>query len=190
MILINVYKESDGMDKRHNISIPVEVNTRKEKAKDLRLIFSDRVTVQFTTKEGTVSTVEGRWCNPCKYVINFLIANEVNSPKIRNDPEFLTAEGKRKAFHTGGNSSCRAHIRQHYDLYKDLCKQANITEQHWAIPRLIWREMEAARRGKKPGPKQRTLEFIAKDDAPLTFTHENLLHVVTQFVAVDDQVST
>jgi len=69
MILINVYKESDGMDKRHNISIPVEVNTRKEKAKDLRLIFSDRVTVQFTTKEGTVSTVEGRWCNPCKYVI-------------------------------------------------------------------------------------------------------------------------
>jgi hypothetical protein len=50
--------------------------------------------------------------------------------------------------------------------------------------------MEESRIGEKPGPKQRTLGLVTKDGAPLSFTHDNLLHVVTQFVAVDDQVST
>lgn len=49
--------------------------------------------------------------------------------------------------------------------------------------------MEESWREKKPGPKQRTLDFI-KEGAPRLFTRENLLHAVTQFVAVDDQVST
>ena len=29
----------------------------------------------------------------------------------------------RKAFFLGGNSSCHAHIRQHYGLYKQRCKE-------------------------------------------------------------------
>ena len=82
------------MDEHHNISIPAEVNTQKEKAKDLQLIFSDRVKVQFTAKDGKVSTVAGRWCMLCKYVINFLIANIVNSPRIKNNAEFIIMEGK------------------------------------------------------------------------------------------------
>jgi hypothetical protein len=186
---INISKKSDGMDEHHHITIPAEVNTQKEKEKDLRLIFSDKVKVQFTAKDGTISTLVGWWCNPCKYVINSSICKEVNTPSIRANPEFTNVGGKRKAFHTGGNSSCRSHIRQHYELYKDLCKQENIPEQHWAIPRSIWKEMEESQREKKPGPKQRTLDFI-KEGAPRSFTRENLLHAMTQFIAVDDQVST
>ncbi|KAF8219493.1 hypothetical protein L208DRAFT_1212240, partial [Tricholoma matsutake] len=56
----------DGMDKHHHITIPAEVNTQKEKVKDLWLIFSNKVKVQFMAKDGTVSTLVGWWCNPCK----------------------------------------------------------------------------------------------------------------------------
>ncbi|KAH9973657.1 hypothetical protein BGW80DRAFT_1123557, partial [Lactifluus volemus] len=55
---------------------------------------------------------------------------------------FIEKEGKRKAFHTGGNSSCCVHIHQHYTLYQEQCKEANIPEQHWAIPCPIWNGME------------------------------------------------
>jgi hypothetical protein len=96
----------------------------------------------------------------------------------------------RKAFHTGSNSSCRQHIRQHYAIYQERCKAANILEHHWAIPRIIWKKMEDERMGKKAG-RQETLDgFVGKAAGPIAYTRENVLHVVTQFVAVDDQVST
>ena len=51
--------------------------------------------------------------------------------------------------------------------------------------------MEESQREKKLGPKQRTLDFIKDSEgAPRLFTRENILHAVTQFAAVDDQVST
>ena len=102
--------------------------------------------------------------------------------------EFIEKEGKWKAFHTGGNSSCRAHIRQHYKLYQERCKEANIPEQHWAIPRAIWNGMEEEQRRKK-APGQGTLDFVVmKLVGPQVFTRENLLHAVTQFVTINDQV--
>ncbi|KAF8486560.1 hypothetical protein F5888DRAFT_1598776, partial [Russula emetica] len=46
---------------------------------------------------------------------------------------------EKKVFFTGGNSSCRAHICQHYEIYKEHCKEANIPENHHAIPwQLYW----------------------------------------------------
>ncbi|KAF8232504.1 hypothetical protein L208DRAFT_1271735, partial [Tricholoma matsutake] len=57
---------------------------------------------------------------------------------------------------------------------------------HWTIPHSIWKEMKESWREKKLGPKQRTLNFI-KEGAPCLFTCKNLLHAVTQFIAVDDQ---
>jgi hypothetical protein len=178
------------MDEHHHISIPAEVNTQREKATNLQLIFSNKVKVQFTAKDDTVSTLVGQWCNPCKYIINSSICKEVNSPGIRTSSEFTKVEGKQKAFHTGGNSSCHAHIHQHYELYKHLCKKENIPKQHWAIPQPIWKEMEESQREKKQGSKQRSLDLFIKEDTPHSFTCENLLHVMTQFIAVDDQVST
>ena len=106
----------------------------------------------------------------------------------RDNVEFIEKEGKQKAFHTGGNSSCHAHIRQHYILYQERCKEANIPEQHWAILCPIWNGMEEARRHKKV-PRQGTLDSsVTRLVGPQVFTHENLLHMVTQFVTIDDQV--
>jgi len=109
----------------------------------------------------------------------------------RDDAVFIKKEGQRKAFHIGSNSSCRAHIRQHYKLYQERCKEANIPEQHWAIPRPIWNEMEEARTRDKNRKvsKQGTLDLtVTKLVGPQVFTRQNLLHAVTQFVTVDDQV--
>lgn len=108
----------------------------------------------------------------------------------RNNEEFVKKQGKRKAFFTGGNSSCRQHIRQHYAIYQERCKEADIPEHHWAIPRPVWRKMEEEKRGKKgPVANQGTLDGMLVEtlNSPV-FTRENVLHKVTQFVAVDDQV--
>ena len=93
----------------------------------------------------------------------------------------------------GGNSSCRHHIRQHYLIYQQRCKDGNIPEHHWAIPRSIWKIMEEEKKGKKVVSlaMQGTLDgLLISNVAPVVpvFTRENLLHAVTQFVAVDDQV--
>jgi hypothetical protein len=98
--------------------------------------------------------------------------------------------GMRKAFHTGSNSSCLQHICQHYEVYRQWCKEANIPDHHWAIPQIIWKKMEEERTGKDV-TKQGTLdEFMGKEVGPVVYTCEITLHAVTQFVAVDDQVST
>ncbi|KAI0274355.1 hypothetical protein BGY98DRAFT_920806, partial [Russula aff. rugulosa BPL654] len=46
----------------------------------------------------------------------------------------IAKHGKKKAFLTGGNSPCRHHACQHYSLYKQRCKEADVPEHHWAIP--------------------------------------------------------
>ena len=48
--------------------------------------------------------------------------------------------------------------------------------------------MEELQREKKPGPQQRTLDLVVKDNISLSFMHENILHVVMQFIAVDDHI--
>ena len=110
----------------------------------------------------------------------------------RNDEAFIKKHGKRKAFHIGGNSSGRQHIRQHYTEYQTRCKEENVPEHHWAIPRPIWKKMEEERRGGVKGARQGTLtqHLVGKPSAPPVFTRENVLHLVTQFVAIDDQAST
>lgn len=50
--------------------------------------------------------------------------------------------------------------------------------------------MEDERKGKKV-ETQGTLDgFVEKPVGPIVYTRENILHAVTQFVAVDDQVRT
>ncbi|KAF8235080.1 hypothetical protein L208DRAFT_1139183, partial [Tricholoma matsutake] len=123
--------KGDGLGEHHHIPIKAESPMKKEKANDLRLIFTDLVTVKFLRKNDTLETKRGRWCNTC-----------------RNDKEFVEKNSQRKAFHTGSNSLCHLHIHQHYTQYQELCKQENIPEHHWAVPRPIWNEREAAKKGK------------------------------------------
>jgi hypothetical protein len=57
--------KGDGLEACHRLTISETTSSKKDMAQDLRLIFSDRVTVKFTT--GTeVKTLSGRWCNACK----------------------------------------------------------------------------------------------------------------------------
>lgn len=59
-----------------------------------------------------------------------------------------------KAFHKGGNSSCRAHIRKHYEIYKEKCEKADVPVNHWAIPQEIWKIMEDEKEEAKRGSKK------------------------------------
>ena len=94
--------------------------------------------------------------------------------------------GKRSAFFTGGNSTCQAHIRCHYNVYKERCKENGIPENHHAIPRDLLKQMEEE---KSKGKKQTKIDNILdKSTAPREFTREGVLHAVAQFVACDDQV--
>jgi hypothetical protein len=95
---------------------------------------------------------------------------------------------ERKIFYTGGNSSCRAHIRQHYELYKQRCKDGNIPENHHALPRQLWKHLEELKRNpnaKSQGKLDGVFETL---DKPLEFTREAVIDAVGKFVACDDQV--
>jgi hypothetical protein len=95
-------------------------------------------------------------------------------------------EGMQKAFLKGSNSSCRAHARQHWELYQSMCKENDIPIHHWAIPCAIWKVREEERQMKKKQPKlDGTFERIT---GPKEFTRDGALHAVSQFVACDDQV--
>jgi hypothetical protein len=110
------------------------------------------------------------------------------SHKYRADAELIKKHGKRKAFHTGGNSSCRAHIRKHYELYKQRCKDGNIPENHHALPRPLWKELQEAKNKPKAmqqGKLDRVFETLK---SPVEFTREGVLHAVAKFIACDDQV--
>jgi hypothetical protein len=63
---VNIVLKGDGLGEHHNIPIEAESPTKKEKAKDLRLIFTDLVTVKFLRKNDTPETKRGWWCNTCR----------------------------------------------------------------------------------------------------------------------------
>ncbi|KAF8867974.1 hypothetical protein BD779DRAFT_1392489, partial [Infundibulicybe gibba] len=56
--------------------------------------------------------------------------------------KYLLCFGIRKCFHVGGNSSCRSHLHQHFEEYKEQCA-ANIPLNHHALPWALYRSMKA-----------------------------------------------
>lgn len=58
--------KGDGLEDNHWTFIPSEIYTQKDKAKDLWLIFTDRITVKFIMKDNSVESPTGHWCNICK----------------------------------------------------------------------------------------------------------------------------
>ncbi|KAF8503808.1 hypothetical protein F5888DRAFT_1606440, partial [Russula emetica] len=77
---------------------------------------------------------------------------------------------KRKAFHIGGNSSCRVHIRKHYKLYKQRCKDENIPENHHALPQPLWKEIQEAKNNPKATQQRRLDRAFETVKGPLEFT--------------------
>ena len=95
--------------------------------------------------------------------------------------------GEKKAFFTGGNSSCHAHICQHYDIYKECCKDGKIPENHHALPRQLYRQMKVDR--KVAGGVQLMLDrTLEKPQEVKTYMHDGATHAVAQFIACNDQV--
>ncbi|KIK81829.1 hypothetical protein PAXRUDRAFT_155174, partial [Paxillus rubicundulus Ve08.2h10] len=73
--------------------------------------------VKFVVLDGTIEILVGHWCTICK-----------------EDNRFVVKNGKRKAFHVGGNSSCCQHICGHYELYCEWCAGEKIEGNDNAIP--------------------------------------------------------
>ena len=110
----------------------------------------------------------------------------------RLDEDFVKQYGKRKACHKGRNSSCRLHLYQHYEEYKEKCERANVPINHWAIPREIWKVLQAEKDLEKQGKQtkkkiQQTLDFEAVT-GPREFTRENVLNAVAKLIASNNQV--
>jgi len=74
-------------------------------------------------------------------------------------------------FYTGGNSSCRAHIQQqHYELYKQHCKDKDICENHHALPHQLWRQLEEIKCNLKAKSQVKLDGAFEMVDQPLQFT--------------------
>ena len=94
--------------------------------------------------------------------------------------------GEKKAFFTRGNSTCRVHIHQHYEIYKERCKEGNIPENHHALPRQLYQQMKI---DKKATGAQLTLDgVLEKREEEKIYTRDGATHAVAQFVACNDQV--
>ena len=93
----------------------------------------------------------------------------------------------RAAFFLGGNSTCRTHIRKHYEIYKARCQDGNIPENHRALSQDLYEQMKMDK--KATGGAQLTLDtvLVKPSDAKL-YTRDGATHTVAQFVACDDQV--
>jgi hypothetical protein len=106
----------------------------------------------------------------------------------------MKLNGKQKAFHKGGNSSCCFHICQHYNVYKKKCDETSIPVNHWAIPRDVWKAMEEekeeAKRGIVTKKQQQQLLDFKSVTGPREFTRARTLEAVTKLIAMDNQVQS
>jgi hypothetical protein len=94
--------------------------------------------------------------------------------------------GLRKAFFCGSNTSCRQHIRQHYEIYQKRCREQGLIENYRAVPPQILREREAA---KMPKKQTKLDNMVIKEKRPAEFSREGILEAVAKLIACDDQVS-
>jgi hypothetical protein len=98
----------------------------------------------------------------------------------------------RKAFFKGGNSTCRFHLRQHYERYKEKCGAADVAINHWAIPRKIWQAMEEekelAEQGRKTKKQAQQLLAFESVVGPREFTRGGTLHAMAKLISTNNQV--
>ena len=108
---------------------------------------------------------------------------------VRQDEEYITKHGKRKAFHVGSNSSCRQHIRSHYEVYQARCAERNIPTQPHAMPRQLVNAKQGLKKSKE-GQGQMSLRGMLENQAKLQeFSKDEVLRKVAELIVIDDQVS-
>jgi hypothetical protein len=105
---------------------------------------------------------------------------------FRIDPDILKTKGLRKAFFCGSNTTCRQHIRQHYQAYQQRCEEQGLKENYRAVPPQILREREEAKKPKK----QTNLDgILIKEKRPAEFSSDRILEAVAKLITCNDQVS-
>ena len=68
----------------------------------------------------------------------------------RNDVEFLKRHKVEYAFFLGSTSTYRVHICQHYEYYRQRCRETGVKEQDHTLPRDVFRaKMKAAEEAEK-----------------------------------------
>jgi hypothetical protein len=58
--------DCDGDDGDVEVAAPYEKAVKTDSARDLLTVFSDRIDVKFTKKDGSFEVLKGRWCLLCK----------------------------------------------------------------------------------------------------------------------------
>jgi hypothetical protein len=99
----------------------------------------------------------------------------------------VKSKGLRKTFFTGSNSSCRQHIRQHYDQYKKRCEDAKIPLNHRAIPPPILKGIKAGK-DLKTQVQMKLDGVVVKREHVKEFSCDGIPEEVAKFVACDDQM--
>lgn len=117
-----------------------------------------------------------------------LNGNELTYFENREDEIFVRKNGKRKAFHLGSNSSCRQHIRIHYEEYQQRCVEGGIPENDHAVPREILERRRQVKVGTAVGGQTSLDGVFPKGRSPHAFSREVVLKRVAEFVVCDDQV--
>lgn len=100
----------------------------------------------------------------------------------------IKKQGKLAGFFRGANSTCRTHIRKHYEFYSQKCEEKKIKENKRCIPLEIARVREKAAAGK--GMVQTQLDtMLTVDKSRKEFSREAILKAVTELVACTDMGS-
>lgn len=112
----------------------------------------------------------------------------------RADTNTIAKKGLRNTFFSGGNSACRTHARQHYDLYAKKCAEKGIPENPRAVPPKIAqaREEEAKKDGRehKAGKLNgHGFEVVPATARPKEFSKDHILEHTTKYIICTDQVS-
>jgi hypothetical protein len=63
---VNIPSQNDGLEELHRIPVAVEIRSKKDMARDILLIFTDKVDVKFVKKDGATEEATGRWCTLCQ----------------------------------------------------------------------------------------------------------------------------
>ena len=101
----------------------------------------------------------------------------------RENPRFVESKGLCRAFFTGSNTSCRAHIHGHYEVYKERCEADGIKMKEYCIPRNLLPKSQSVL-------SQTTLDDVVEPSkSTKEFSKDAILHAIAQLVACDDQVS-
>ena len=107
----------------------------------------------------------------------------------RSNEPLVKKKGLQAAFITGGNSTCRYHVRKHYNVYSTKCKEAGIAEHHWAVDHNVWEAMQAKAAGKVGKTQSKIDAMFGKGSLLKEFTRDSILYAIVQFVVCNNQVS-